>query len=80
MTKEHCVLPSLWCLRKPDMAEKGCRMINGNLRVIWPQHTNKTSVSIRGRVDPEFLYGVETEEDEAHISGYIISSHYCLMV
>lgn len=49
------------------MAEKGCGMINGNSRVIWPQYTSKTSVSIRGKVDPEFLYGVGTEEDEAHI-------------
>lgn len=62
------------------MAEKGCRMINGNSRVIWPQYTSKTSVSIRGKVDPEFLYGVGTGEDEAHISGYIIRTRYRLLV
>lgn len=25
MTKEHCVLPSQWCLWKANMAEKGFR-------------------------------------------------------
>lgn len=62
------------------MAEKGCGMINGNSRVIWPQYTSKTSVTIRGKVDPEFLYGVGTEEDEAHISGHIIRTRYRLLV
>lgn len=75
MTKEHCVLPSQWCLWKANMIEKGLKAAgcqNKYIRgVIWPQHASivtKVLQTILRQVYSEFLYGAGTVE-KLHISG-----------